>query len=205
MQDYIAIINYAIKQFNLPSDIPIIAFGGSYPGELAAFLRIAFPNVSILLFFGYFISLYSFYFKVVDGSLASSAPVRYHPFLEGGTNSGAFYRVITKDFAMQDISCPSLVKSAFGEMSELFQTSSGREEMAQKLELCSPLDDTDEQLRLVNLWIENAFASLGMENYPYAIGALPGKLLNITNSVCIFNSYFSSNSISNESCLFCYD
>ena len=27
--------------------------------------------------------------------------------------------------------------------------------------------------RDVNLWIENAFATLGMENYPYAIGDYP--------------------------------
>ena len=50
LADYVNIINSIIKEYNLPSDIPVIAFGGSYPGELAAFLRIAYPNVPFLSF-----------------------------------------------------------------------------------------------------------------------------------------------------------
>ena len=47
LQDYVEIIEWVMHEFGLPQDIPIITFGGSYPGELAAFLRIAFPNVRI--------------------------------------------------------------------------------------------------------------------------------------------------------------
>jgi len=166
LQDYVEIIQYVMHEFGLPQDIPIITFGGSYPGELAAFLRIAFPNV-------------------VDGALASSAPVRYHPFLPGGTNSGAFYRVVTKDFAMEDHTCPDKVRTAFAQMISAFESSSGRDQIVEDLRLCSPLDDTADQLRLVNLWMENAFASLGMENYPYAIGDLPAFPLK--NACAVFN------------------
>jgi len=154
LEDYIAVIGYVIERWNLPNDIPIIAYGGSYPGELAAFLRIAYPNV-------------------IDGSLASSAPVRYHPFLEGGTKSGAFYAVATRDFAQQDQRCPDLVRMAFTELIDSFSTSDGLDNVEKQLQLCSPLQNSSLELRDVNLWIENAFASLGMENYPYQVGDLP--------------------------------
>jgi len=105
--------------------------------------------------------------------LASSAPVRYHPFLPGGTASGAFYRVCTTDFAMEDGTCPSKVKSAFVQIEELFTTSSGRMQLEKELMLCSPLGSSPVQKRILNLWIENAFASLGMFNYPYPLNGLP--------------------------------
>jgi len=154
LADYVDIINYIIKEYNLPTDIPVFAFGGSYPGELAAFLRIAYPNV-------------------VAGSLASSAPVRYHPFLYDGTKSGAFYAVCTADFAKNNKDCPDMVRSAFNQINSLFSTSSGREQLSAELGLCSTIGEGADEQRLLNLWIENAFASLGMENYPYAIGDLP--------------------------------
>jgi len=45
LQDYYTIIKAVMAQWNIPSTTPIIAFGGSYPGELAAFMRLSFPNV----------------------------------------------------------------------------------------------------------------------------------------------------------------
>jgi pimeloyl-ACP methyl ester carboxylesterase len=152
LQDYVTVIQWAITEFNLDADIQIIAFGGSYPGELASYLRVAFP-------------------ELVDGALASSAPLRYHPGLPRGTKNGAFYAVITADFAKKHSDCPNMVRKAIADMHGLFSSSSGRATIEQQLQLCSPLENSDAQLRLLDLWIENAFATLGMENYPYALGA----------------------------------
>jgi hypothetical protein len=110
---------------------------------------------------------------VIGGSLAASAPLRYHPGLYDGTQSGAFYAVCTRDFAKKNSDCPALVRSAFVQIGELFQTEQGREQLSQELGLCTPIGAGAENQRLLNLWIENAFASLGMENYPYSIGDLP--------------------------------
>lgn len=160
LQDYVTIIDHAMQLWDIPANTPIIAMGGSYPGELASFLRIAFPNV-------------------VDGALASSAPVRYHPFLEGGTRSGSFFAVATRDFAQEDPACPGLVRDAFSEMIDLFSTASGRQQIQEDLKLCTPLVGSDKELRLLNLWIENAFASLGMENYPYSIPPYPAYPMRV--------------------------
>ena len=110
---------------------------------------------------------------MVGGSLAASAPVRYHPGLYDGTKSGAFYAVCTADFAKNNKDCPDMVRSAFNEINSLFGTSNGREQLSAELGLCTTIGEGADQQRLLNLWIENAFASLGMENYPYAIGDLP--------------------------------
>ena len=55
---------------------PIIAFGGSYGGMLAAYMRMKFPNV-------------------VSGAIASSAPIWY---FRGMGNDEGFYNIATMNF-----------------------------------------------------------------------------------------------------------
>eukprot|EP01096_Ripella_sp_DP13-Kostka_P014316 TRINITY_DN6430_c0_g3_i1.p1 TRINITY_DN6430_c0_g3~~TRINITY_DN6430_c0_g3_i1.p1 ORF type:complete len:537 (+),score=216.95 TRINITY_DN6430_c0_g3_i1:76-1611(+) len=160
LQDYLVIIDFVKQKWNVPENTAIVAFGGSYPGELASFLRIANPDVIL-------------------GSLASSAPVRYHPFINDGTKSGAFYSVVTETFAIPNKACPSLVRSAYQQIDSLIETASGRQTLAQQLNLCNPIsaDNIDAERRILNLWIMNAFASLAMENYPYPIEGSPAHPL----------------------------
>lgn len=99
---------------------------------------------------------------------------------------------------MEDKECPSMVRQAFEDMSSLFTTSSGRSEIQQSLRLCSPINSTSEQLRLIDLWIENAFASLGMENYPYAIGDLPAYPMKSACSVMKANVQATQNYVSTK-------
>src|SRR5690606_12928640 len=71
MADYIDVIAWAKKKWQIPSTTPLISFGGSYPGDLTTYLRVAYPDI-------------------IDAGLASSAPLNYHAGMIPG---GEFFRV----------------------------------------------------------------------------------------------------------------
>jgi hypothetical protein len=56
LADYAVFLTQFKKDYNLTQNNPIIAFGGSYGGILAAYMRFKYPNL-------------------VNGSLAASAPI----------------------------------------------------------------------------------------------------------------------------------
>jgi len=151
MADYILVIEWAKKKWNIDDTTPLISFGGSYPGDLTAYLRVAYPDI-------------------IDAGMASSAPLRYHAGMVAG---GAFFQVCTQDFGRKDPRCPALVQTAFNQILALAATPEGRIEITTKLQLCGALEPGPAPLRLLALWIENAFATLGMENYPYPLYGLP--------------------------------
>ena len=93
--------------------------------------------------------------------------MRYHPGLPDATPSGAFYGVVTRDFAVLDPSCPNLVRQAYSQIISGWNAgSSQRAQVLDSLRVCAPPEGKNaaQQLRVLNLWIENAFAGLGMEN-----------------------------------------
>lgn len=145
LADYVAIINAIRQRYKLQGG-PIISVGGSYPGELASFLR---------------------QMQAVDFSLASSAPVYYRVGFDGAPHeapSGSFFEQTTKAFASSNPICPSLVQKAFQNMLQLDgQGSYGQAVLKRQLSLCKPYSSLD----MLQLWIESAFASLVMSNYPY--------------------------------------
>ena len=103
---------------------------------------------------------------------------------------------------MEDRECPSMVKQAFSDMQQMFGSESGREQLATDLQLCAPINSTSQQLRLIDLWIENAFASLGMENYPYSIGDLPAYPMREACSVMKSNVQATNNYVRSLSLYF---
>jgi len=155
LADYEAILRALVRDYGMAEDTTIITLGGSYPGELAAFFRIQSPDF-------------------IYGALASSAPIRYHPGLMPPSQTNAFYAVATQAFAQQHPECPDISRRAFSDLLRLMQQGeSGREQVAAQLSLCSVPDEGPQQLRLLEMWIQNAFAGLAMENYPYPVGPSP--------------------------------
>lgn len=77
MADYAVFLTKIKKDYNLSdSKNPIIAFGGSYGGILAAYMRFKYPNL-------------------VRGSIAASAPIYLTAGLESST---LFFRDVTNVF-----------------------------------------------------------------------------------------------------------
>ncbi|KAH3763197.1 dipeptidyl-peptidase family protein [Pelomyxa schiedti] len=146
MADNVAVIQYVKTLYGLPANMPIIAWGGSYAGELVTYMRVAYPDI-------------------IHASVAGSAPVRYHTF--GDVKNGDYFAVTTRDFGHKNQNCPNLVRSAFNEIIAKDSTPDGRQWITEQLRLCSPLEEGEDALRLVALWIENAYAQLAMLDYPW--------------------------------------
>jgi len=159
LEDFNVTIAHVKNKYNISSENPLLASGGSYPGELSAYFRTAYPNV-------------------VDMALASSAPLLYKPFVSNGPAPGSFFEICTSDFGQSDSICPEMVTNATNQIVSSFYKPSERATIQEQLNLCSPVGNTTDDLNLILLWVENAFATLGMENYPYAVAPFPAAPMN---------------------------
>lgn len=92
LADYAAIIS-AIRDEFKAWDAPVVTFGGSLAGSLAAWMRFKYP-------------------AIVDMALASSTPQLSYP---GYTSQFAWRKQITDNFAQlaPTVDCPALVRKAF--------------------------------------------------------------------------------------------
>jgi pimeloyl-ACP methyl ester carboxylesterase len=85
-------IRYQIQEkYATNKDYPCIAFGGSYGGMLAAWLRMKYPGT-------------------FQGALASSAPIL---FFEGSVSPYAYNEVATQSFASYNEECPNVIRNGF--------------------------------------------------------------------------------------------
>lgn len=87
MMDFVLLVKQIKIDYNLPNS-PVIVFGGSYGGMLAAWLRQKFPHV-------------------FQAALASSAPIL---FFEGAVSPYAYTQVATKSFGLTDPKCIDVIK-----------------------------------------------------------------------------------------------
>ena len=98
LMDYVELIKY-LKVAYGAEDKAVIAFGGSYGGMLAAWMRMKHPHV-------------------IQGALASSAPIFYFKGAKEGTET-RYFDIITEDFEQTqpgnftDGRCSKGIKEAF--------------------------------------------------------------------------------------------
>ncbi|XP_078082763.1 uncharacterized protein LOC144502552 isoform X1 [Mustelus asterias] len=140
--DYVILITQ-LKADHNANNCSVIVFGGSYGGMLSAYMRIKYPNV-------------------VDGALASSAPV------VSTTNLGdsrQFFHDVTKDFERNSPDCVLTIRRGFQELEALAQQQAWSK-IASKLPLCKAVKSKKEIDHLYG-WARNAFTYLSMFNYPY--------------------------------------
>jgi len=132
----------------------VVAFGGSYGGMLAAWLRMKYPGA-------------------VDGAIAASAPIlAFHGLDQPGFNDGeAYWQVVTRDAtaaAGAEDGCASNVRRAWQELFALGSTEGGRRQLESLFRLCGnePLRTEADVMRLALMHL-NAWDSMAMGNYPY--------------------------------------
>ncbi|XP_009383556.2 uncharacterized protein LOC103971287 [Musa acuminata AAA Group] len=124
---------------NLTSeDSPVVAFGGSYGGMLAAWFRLKYPHV-------------------VLGALASSAPLLQFDDL---VSPYTFYNIVTNDFRSESESCYRTIKSSWKELDDTLSRPGGPKKLAKAFKTCS-----DEVSNLPQ-WIEEALVYGAMTDYP---------------------------------------
>ena len=90
LADYAALVTH-VRDTHDAWDAPVITFGGSLAGTLAAFMRLRYP-------------------QLVDIAVASSAPVRGYPRL---MDPLAWHAQVTDNFEDLAPGCPDLVRRAF--------------------------------------------------------------------------------------------
>ncbi|RNA18807.1 dipeptidyl peptidase 2-like [Brachionus plicatilis] len=152
MADYAVLLTKLQQDYNLcRKKNPIIAFGGSYGGILAAYMRYKYPNI-------------------VRGALAASAPI----YLTAGlAPSTLFFQDVTNDFDKEP-GCVPLVRQAFDAMENAAKQGDYKL-LSEKFKLCEPISDAAGYKHLL-LWMRNAFTIMAMVDYPYPasfLGDLP--------------------------------
>jgi len=100
LADYVLLLSAVKAKFNLPASTPVIAFGGSYGGMLAAWFRMKYPSV-------------------VAGAWAASAPIM--EFRNGGIPLGA-YDAVTKSTMLKSNCNEQVVMAGFDAIASLATT-----------------------------------------------------------------------------------
>lgn len=124
LEDLAAFLAYASEKYNVRTTPRaeggpygrVIAFGGSYPGMLAAWARVKYPHV-------------------VHASVASSAPVRAEVDMRG------YYDVVGAALREKDVggsdACYDAVSEAFGRgLNEALKTPEGRRGLEKRFNVC---------------------------------------------------------------------
>ncbi|KAL5187550.1 Lysosomal Pro-X carboxypeptidase [Glycine soja] len=122
-------------------DCPVILFGGSYGGMLAAWMRLKYPHVAV-------------------GALASSAPILQ---FEDIVPPETFYDLVSNAFKRESFTCFNYIKQSWNEMASAGQTNNGLELLTKTFNLCQKLNRTKDLYD----WVEAAYSYLAMVNYPY--------------------------------------
>ncbi|KAL3566892.1 hypothetical protein D5086_032307 [Populus alba] len=126
---------------NLSSEAsPVVVFGGSYGGMLAAWFRLKYPHIAI-------------------GALASSAPILQFDDI---TPWSSFYDAVSQDFKEASLNCYEVIKGSWAELEALSAQKEGLAELSRTFRACQDLHSLDS----VWEWLWSAFVYTAMVNYP---------------------------------------
>lgn len=120
---------------------PVVLFGGSYGGMLAAWMRLKYPHIAI-------------------GALASSAPILQ---FEDIVPPETFYDIVSNDFRRESISCFNTIKESWDVLISEGQKENGLLQLTKTFHLCRELKKTED----LSDWLDSAYSFLAMVNYPY--------------------------------------
>ncbi|CAI5469106.1 unnamed protein product [Closterium sp. Yama58-4] len=135
-----AVFLTALKANLSAHDSPVILFGGSYGGMLAAWFRLKYPHIAA-------------------GAIAASAPILQY---EDIVPSDTFYRIISHDFKIESESCFEAINSSWAAIREQAAAEGGLTRLSEQFRLCSPLTDVEDLIQ----WLETAYIYMAMVDYP---------------------------------------
>lgn len=157
-----ALADYAELIMKIKADLdakssPVVAFGGSYGGMLAAWLRMKYPNV-------------------VDGAVAASAPILSFPSsfppLDG------FGRAITRGVSAAGgatDTCRDNLIAAFPLINEAGKSAAGRAVLSEAFQTCKPLESISDVKALLSA-AQKPWMYLAEGNYPFPSTYIPFSL-----------------------------
>lgn len=163
LADFVELITHLKGKILGASNSPVIAFGGSYGGMLAAWLRTKYPFICA-------------------GAIAASAPVAQFT-----SPCDAFGRIVTSDFsaAAESGVCSQAIRSSWAALDRLAAkpNNTGLNWLNNNWRLCKPFNNkanvTDLKAYLTDLW-----TNLAMMDYPYPTSFLAPLPANPVNAAC---------------------
>ncbi|XP_017249555.1 uncharacterized protein LOC108220326 isoform X1 [Daucus carota subsp. sativus] len=139
LADFAGLIR-SLKQ-NLSSEAsPVVVFGGSYGGMLAAWFRLKYPHIAI-------------------GALASSAPILQFDVI---TPWSSFYDAVSQDYKDVSSSCYDVIKGSWDELFAMSTTANSLPQLSKTFKTCKNL----ESVYTARNWLMSAFIYTAMVNYP---------------------------------------
>uniref|UniRef100_M4E6L4 Lysosomal Pro-X carboxypeptidase n=1 Tax=Brassica campestris TaxID=3711 RepID=M4E6L4_BRACM len=120
---------------------PVVLFGGSYGGMLAAWMRLKYPHIAI-------------------GALASSAPILQ---FEDIVPPQTFYDIVSNDFKRESSSCFNTIKNSWDAIIAEGQKANGLQQLSKTFHFCRALNSTND----LSDWLDSAYSYLAMVDYPY--------------------------------------
>ncbi|CAO2830295.1 unnamed protein product [Amaranthus hypochondriacus] len=138
--DY-AVLLRELKRNLSAEDCPVVLFGGSYGGMLAAWMRLKYPHLTA-------------------GALASSAPILQ---FEDIVPPETFYNIVSNDFRRESTSCFDTIKKSWDELESVGENVDGLSQLAKTFRLCGELKTTQD----LSDWLSSAYSYLAMVDYPY--------------------------------------
>ncbi|XP_043699102.1 lysosomal Pro-X carboxypeptidase isoform X1 [Telopea speciosissima] len=135
-----AVLIRSLKQ-NLSSEAsPVVVFGGSYGGMLAAWFRLKYPHVAI-------------------GAVASSAPIVQFDEIIPWTS---FYDAVSQDYKNASLNCYEVIKGSWAELQALSAQRDGLAKISRIFRTCKNL----QSMYSARDWLWKAFVYTAMGNYP---------------------------------------
>ncbi|KAJ1394545.1 Peptidase S28 [Sesbania bispinosa] len=139
LADYATLI-IDLKKNLSASDSPVVVFGGSYGGMLAAWFRMKYPHITI-------------------GALASSAPILHFMDL---VSPYVFTNIITQDFRSESENCYKVLKGSWKLIENMANKHKGEEQLRKSFRICK----NNTGIEGLEGWLQTALIYTAMTDYP---------------------------------------
>ncbi|XP_055322628.1 lysosomal Pro-X carboxypeptidase [Sitodiplosis mosellana] len=154
LEDYAQLL---VQRVN-PKKRPVIVFGGSYGGMLAAWFRMKYPHLVI-------------------GAIASSAPI-----FQFTTECGRFNTIVSNVFTVGQGNCSKNIRQSWDVLKKQGATQDGLNALKAKFKICDSYSFT--KLKAFEDYLNDVYGALAMVNYPYSTSFLAPLPPNPVTEYC---------------------